>query len=156
MKALIAYFSWSNNTKTLVEAIKKEINDIDVIRIERQIPYSSDYNECAYHEAKDEVNSGTHPAIKELDVKIQNYDKIYLFFPIWWYTFPMPVATFVEKLHGFKGEVILFANSYTNDSQYMRNSLNDFKKIDNDIRVSPGLFNKSANEHIRFIKKEVK
>lgn len=151
MKRLIAYFSYSNNTKKLVEDIKKEIKDIDVIRIERVKPYSSDYDECAYHEAKDEIDNNVHPEIKDIDVDLNLYDEILLFFPIWWYTFPMPIATFIEKLDGYKGKVVLFANSYTNDYRYMKNSLRDFKKINSSIKVSEGLFNKDAKEHIKFL-----
>ena len=46
MKTFIVYFSWSNNTKRLVEEVNKKF-DFDVVRIEREIPYSNDYNECA-------------------------------------------------------------------------------------------------------------
>lgn len=152
MKRLIAYFSWSNHTKNLVEGIKKQISDLDVIRIERFKPYSSDYNECAYHEAKDEIDNNIHPSIKDIDVDLNSYDEIMIFFPIWWYTFPMPIATFIEKLAGYKGKVILFANSYTNDYRYMENSLRDFKKLDSKINVSEGLFNKDLKEHLSFIK----
>ena len=153
MKTLIAYFSWSNNTKRLVDSIKKEIKDLDVVRIERSIPYSSDYNECAYHEAKDEIDNHIHPAIKKLDIRLEEYDTILLFYPIWWYTFPMPVATLIEQLKGYQGKVILFANSYTNDPQYMENSMRDFKAIDANIQVFKGLFNRPLKEHIQMILK---
>ena len=152
MKRLITYFSYSNNTKRLVEGIKNEITDIDVIRIERKKPYSNDYDECAYHEAKDEIDNNIHPEIKEINVDLNSYDEIMIFFPIWWYTYPMPIATFIEKMHGYKGKVILFANSYANDYHYMKNSLRDFKKLDPEIDVSEGLFNKDLNEHLNFIK----
>ena len=97
MKTLIVYFSWSNNTKNLVEEINKKLH-YDVIRIEKEHPYSSDYNQCAYVEAKEEVEKHIHPQIKELKVDVNNYDRILLFFPIWWYTFPMPVGTFIEQI----------------------------------------------------------
>ena len=102
MKTLIAYFSWSNNTKKLVDKINEK-KKYDVIRIERAIPYSDDYDICAYKEAKEEVNKKIHPAIKPLDIDFGNYDQILLFFPIWWYTFPMPIATFIESIKGYKG-----------------------------------------------------
>ncbi len=151
MKNLIVYFSWSNTTKNIVEEINKEFS-FDIVRIERKIPYSSDYNICAYKEAKEEVDKNIHPEIKALNVDISSYDKILLFFPIWWYTFPMVVGTFIESLKGYKGEVILFENSYTNDKKYQDNSYNDFKKINKEIALRNGLFNKPIEEHIKFIK----
>ena len=124
----------------------------DTLRIERKEPYSEDYNTCAYVEAKEEWQKQIHPEIKGLDKDVNNYDRILLFFPIWWYTFPMPIASLIENLENFKGEIILFENSYTNDPQYYKNSLNDFKKINNKLNIKQGLFNKSVNDHIKFIK----
>lgn len=152
MKAFIAYFSWSNNTKRLVEEVNKKFN-FDVVRIERAIPYSKDYNECAYVEAKDEVSKHIHPEVKNLDIDFSSYDTILLFAPIWWYTVPMPILTFVEGLKEYKGKVVLFANSYTNDPQYMVNSKKDILEANPDINLVEGLFNKSVKEHINFISK---
>ena len=75
MKTLIAYFSWSNNTKNLVEEINKQFN-FDVIRIERKQPYSIDYHTCAYVEAKEEVEKRIHPEITGVDVDLNSYDRI--------------------------------------------------------------------------------
>lgn len=150
MKTLIAYFSWSNNTKRLVEEVNKEFN-YDVLRIERKIPYSTDYNTCAYVEAKEEVEKKIYPEIKELGIDVNKYERILLFFPIWWYTFPMPVGTFIKHIKGYKGEVIVFANSYTNDPQYMVNSMRDLNNIDGTINFKEGLFNKSVDEHINYL-----
>lgn len=151
MKEIIVYFSWSNNTKTLIEQVNKSFN-FDVVRVERKKPYSEDYNTCAYVEAKEEVEKRIYPEIKNLGVDFNKYDKILLFFPIWWYTFPMPIGTFVKQLKGFKGEVVVFANSYTNDPQYMINSMKDLRKIDSEINFKEGLFNQNARKHVDFIK----
>lgn len=153
MKNLILYFSYSNNTKNLIEQINKEFN-FDVARIERKVPYSDDYDTCAYKEAKEEWEQKIYPEINKLDIDIKSYDKILLFFPIWWYTFPMPIATAINSIKDFKGEVVVFANSYTNDPEYMKNSMNDLNKIAPEINFKEGLFNKSAPEHIKFIKGE--
>ncbi len=156
MKTLIAYFSWSNNTKTLIEEINKK-NEYDILRIKRKVPYSSNYNQCAYIEAKEEWEKRTLPEIENIDLDLNSYEKIFLFFPIWWYTIPMPVGTFVkENLNEYKGEIIIFANSYTNDPQYMVNSFNDLKKLNPKLNLKKGLFNKKPEEHILFIEKEIK
>lgn len=151
MKNLIIYFSWSGNTDKLVKEINKNFN-YDVAKIDRKEPYSEDYETCAYKEAKEEWEKHIHPEITNLDVDINNYDRILLFFPIWWYTFPMPIATLIEKFKGYTGEIVTFENSYTNDPTYIKNSLNDISKIDSKLNVTQGLFNKSVKEHIEFIK----
>lgn len=119
MKNLIVYFPWSGNTQKLAKAVDDYFG-FDTERIERTLPYSDDYDTCAYVEAKNECENHTHPQINELKFDANVYHRILLFFPIWWYSFPMPVATFIEKIKGFKGEVVLFENSYTNDAGYVK------------------------------------
>ena len=156
MKTLIAYFSWSGNTRKLIEEINKSA-DYEIIRIKRKAPYSLDYNQCAYVEAKEEWEKRTLPEIESVSLDVNSYERILLFFPIWWYTFPMPVGTFVkENLKGYKGEVIIFANSYTNDPKYMVNSFDDLKELNPGLNLKKGLLNKSTEEHILFIEKETK
>ena len=53
MSRIIVYFSWSNNTKKLVDDLTSQIQ-ADVVRVDRKVPYSTDYNTCAYVEAKEE------------------------------------------------------------------------------------------------------
>ena len=150
MKTLIIYFSWSGNTKRLVEGLNKEFS-FDAVRLERKQSYSEDYDTCAYVEAKEEWEKHIHPQIKDLGVDVNNYGRILLFFPIWWYTFPMSVGTLFEQLKGYKGEIVLFENSYTNDAKYVGNSLKNIKTIDSNLNVMQGLFNKSVKEHVDFI-----
>ncbi len=152
METLIVYFSWSGNTEKLVKDVNKQF-EYDVFKLERKKPYSSDYNTCAYVEAKEEWQKQHRPIVKMPEYNMLAYDRILLFFPIWWYTFPMPIATLIENLRGYKGEIILFENSYTNDPQYVKNVMDNFKNIDSKINVSQGLFNEPASEHIEFIKK---
>lgn len=64
----------------------------------------------------------------------------------------MPVATFVKTLAGYMGGVFVFANSYTNDPQYIQNAMQDLKALNGNINFKQGLFNKSVDDHIKFIK----
>ena len=150
MKNLIIYFSYSGNTEKLVKETNKHFG-FDTIEIDREQPYSEDYDTCAYKEAKEEWQKHIHPQIKCLDKDVNDYDRILLFFPIWWYTIPMVIATLTEKLKGYKGEIVLFENSYTNDPIYAENSLKDLKQIDGKLNFKQGLFNEDVNEHIKFI-----
>ena len=152
MKNLIVYFSWSGNTDKLVKETNAEFG-FDVARVERAVDYSTDYDTCAYVEAKGEWEQRVCPAIKNLDVNVADYDRILLFFPIWWYTYPMPIATFIKQLHDYNGEIVVFENSYTHDEKYVENSLGDIAKMDTELNVKQGLFNKSVADHVEFIKK---
>lgn len=153
MKTLIAYFSYSGNTRKLVQGIEKEFN-CPIVEIERETPYSLDYDTCAYHEAKEEWEKRLYPSIKSIDEDVSSYDTILLFFPIWWYTYPMVIASFAkEYLQGYKGEVFVFANSYTNSYSYMATSMKDLNALGLGVDFKEGLFNKSLQEHIAFLKK---
>ena len=153
MSRIIVYFSWSNNTKKLVDDLTSQIQ-ADVVRVDRKVPYSTDYNTCAYVEAKEEYEKKLLPEIQELNINFNKYEEIDLFFPIWWYTFPMPIGSFIKTIKGYKGKIVVFANSYTNDYNYMKNALRDLHAIDENLNIEEGLLNKSVSEHLKVLKGE--
>ena len=56
-------------------------------------------------------NKMIRPAIMNTDAKIENYDVVFIGFPIWWYVAPTIINTFLEK-YDFSGKkIILFATS---------------------------------------------
>lgn len=145
MKTLIAWFSWSGNTEKIAHTLQEKTNG-DLFRIERLVPYSTDYNTCAYKEAKGEKEGRVHPAIRGPLPDLSGYDNVLLAFPIWWYTMPMPVLTFLESCPDWKRKTIwLFANSYTDDPTYMDNAMQDAGKAAKNADVRRGLFNKEIS-----------
>lgn len=140
MKKAIVYFSWSNNTKELVESFNKKI---DTFRIERLIPYSKDYDKVVYVESKNEYDEKAYPEIKPINSDFSSYDVIFLFYPIWWKTIPRVVATFVKNLQ-FDKEVVVFCQSYTNDKANMVISFSDIKRVNKKIKFKQGLFNANS------------
>ena len=97
-KVLIAYFSWSGTTTRLAEHVKTMLPNATMYRIERETPYSNDYNTVAYGEAKDEADSNARPPVKNplSEKEMSEYDIIIVMYPIWWHTAPMVVGTFLE------------------------------------------------------------
>lgn len=103
-KMLIAYFSWSGNTKSIAQQIHQKVGG-DLVEIEPVQPYSRDYNTCLDEAQRDQANQ----ARPELKIRIDNmaqYDVIFLGYPNWWATIPMPVATFLEQ-YDLKGKTIV-------------------------------------------------
>lgn len=146
MQTLIAYFSWSGHTVKIAKKIAAETS-ADLFRIERQVPYSQDYETCAYKEAKEEIDQKVRPEIKTPLPDIQKYDNIIVVFPIWWYTSPLPVWKFLESYPDWKGKKIyLFANSYTDDYTYMENALKDARSSVKNAKVEAGLFNQEIEK----------
>lgn len=62
-KILVAYFSWSGTSERIAQNIINQIR-ADSFRIERETPYSDDYNTVAYGEAKDEADNNARPPLK--------------------------------------------------------------------------------------------
>lgn len=95
---LIAYFSWSGTTEKLAQHVHTKIPAATMYKIERETPYSNDYNTVAYGEAKTEADSNARPPLKEpLSAdEMKSYDAVIVMYPIWWHTAPMVVGTFLE------------------------------------------------------------
>ena len=99
-KILVAYFSWSGNTKAVAEEIHKQVGG-DIVEIVPATPYSETYS-VTVAKAKAEQAANARPAISTKIADFDKYDVVFLGYPNWWGSFPMPVATFVEtyKLDG--------------------------------------------------------
>ena len=99
-KILVAYFSWSGNTKAVAEEIHKQVGG-DIVEIVPATPYSETYS-VTVAKSKAEQAANARPAISTKIADFDKYDVVFLGYPNWWGSFPMPVATFVEtyKLDG--------------------------------------------------------
>lgn len=113
-KSLVAFFSRADesyavgyiekgNTHIVAEMIAAETG-ADLFHIETVKPYPADYNECI-EVAKREKQSKARPEIKG-DIRVEDYDMIYLGYPNWWGEMPMAVYTFIEK-HNWQGKIVV-------------------------------------------------
>ena len=112
-KVLVAYFSAQGHTKALAEKIASA-TDGKLFEIEPAIPYTEEdldgWNESA-RGTRESKDRSTRPAIKNKVENFEQYDTIYLGFPIWWYTAPTIINTFLEQ-YDTNGKVIIpFATS---------------------------------------------
>ena len=95
MKTAMIYFSYSGNTKEIISQIQEKI-EADVFEIKAKTPYSDNYDEVV-ELGQEEVNQGVLREIEDLDLNLDNYDTIILGTPVWWYTYPPVVHTFLTK-----------------------------------------------------------
>jgi flavodoxin len=103
-KILIACFSWSGNTRVVAGQIQKTVGG-DLFEIKTAKAYPKDYRECI-DVAKKEQQANARP---ELSAKVENmdaYNIIFVGYPNWWGTLPMPLFTFFES-YDFKGKTII-------------------------------------------------
>lgn len=94
-KSLIIYYSLSGNTK-MVANLLQELVGGDIMEIKTVRPYPEDFH-AVVEQAREERRTNFLPPIQPLDFNPQNYDTIYLGFPIWGNTIPQPMATFLSQ-----------------------------------------------------------
>ena len=117
-KCLIAYFSRNGqnyvsgrivdlkvgNTEVVANMIQK-ITGGDMFHIESVTAYPKDYKE-ATEVAKNELRAKARPKLTGQVENMGAYDVIFLGYPHWWGTMPMPVFTFLES-YDFSGKTIV-------------------------------------------------
>ena len=153
-KILVAYFSWSGTSERIAQNIISQTG-ADFFRIERETPYSDDYNTVAYGEAKDEADNNARPPLKDPLESVAAYDKIILCYPIWWHTAPMTVGTFLES-YDLTGKKIypISQSASMNTSQYDQ-SVAFVKECAKGATVDDGLFTKDNNAIQEYIENTV-
>lgn len=130
---LVAYFSWADNVilEEDVDAVSspsviapgnvqelagwvQEETGGDLFPIRVTEPYPSDWDDCLAR-ANQERGDQARPALEETVENLDQYDTVFLGFPIWWYTAPRVIQTFLES-YDFTGKtIILFATSGGSD-----------------------------------------
>ncbi len=111
---LVAYFSRAGenyhvgfiekgNTEIVAEMIGEKTGGT-MFQIQTTTPYPATYQECT-DVAKREQATNARPTLLE-DIEIDQYDVIFLGYPIWWNDLPMAVYTFMEN-HDFSGKTIV-------------------------------------------------
>ena len=112
-RKLVAYFSASGVTAKAAELLA-DAAGADMYQIEPAVEYTqADLNwmDKTSRSSVEMNNKKLRPAMVDTDAKIEEYDTIFLGFPIWWYVAPTIVNTFLEK-YDFSGKkIILFATS---------------------------------------------
>ena len=111
------------NTHIAAEMIAEVVNG-DIFEIKAVEAYSDVYKECAAR-AKKECDDNARPEIVD-DIDISAYEVIYLGYPNWCGTMPMPVWTFLEK-HDWTGKAI--CPFCTNEGSGLANSIADLEKL---------------------------
>ena len=112
-KKLVAYFSASGVTESAAKTLAKTIG-ADLYEIKPEIPYSKadlDWRDKNSRSSVEMNNPDSRPKIADKNANIGEYDTIFVGFPIWWYTAPTIIKTFLES-YDFSGKTIVpFATS---------------------------------------------
>ena len=112
-KKLVAYFSAGGVTADAAKKIAQGAN-ADLYEIRPEASYTAaDLNwQDKNSRSSVEMNDRTfRPALADKNAKAEEYDVIFLGFPIWWYTAPTIINTFLESYKISGKTIILFATS---------------------------------------------
>lgn len=94
-KILIAYFSRTGNTERIAKIVQQQVGG-DLFKIETETPYSDDYN-TVLDDASKEQRENARPALSSSVDNMDDYNVIFVGYPIWWGDTPMAVLTFLES-----------------------------------------------------------
>lgn len=110
---LVAYFSAGGVTARTAAALAQAIG-ADTYEITPQTPYSQadlDWTDRSSRTTKEKNDPSFRPAMAGQPLDVSPYSTVFLGFPIWWYTAPSIIKTFLES-HDFSGKtIVLFATS---------------------------------------------
>lgn len=103
MKPLIVYYSWSGTTEEAAKKIARETNG-DLIKLEPEKDYPISYGMTALKSLIEQIIHA-RPKIKTKILNFEQYDRVIIGFPIWWYNCPMLVCSFLEQ-YDFNGKQV--------------------------------------------------
>lgn len=112
-RKLVAYFSASGVTAKVAESLSEAIG-ADLYEIEPKVPYTkADLNWMDKQSRSTlEMNDpASRPAIKGMRDNMEDYDTVFVGFPIWWYVAPTIINTFLESGDFSGKKIVLFATS---------------------------------------------
>ena len=112
-KVLVAYFSASGVTKGVAQQLA-EVAGADLHEIKPAQPYTDadlDWRNKQSRSSVEMQDRKSRPAITSKLQYMKDYDVVYIGFPIWWYTCPTIINTFMEA-YDFQGKTVIpFATS---------------------------------------------
>lgn len=116
-RKLVAYFSASGVTAKVAEKLSEAIG-ADLYAIEPEVPYTKadlDWMDKKSRSTIEMNNPASRPAITGKRDNMNDYDTVFVGFPIWWYVAPTIINTFLESYDLTDRTIIPFATSGGSD-----------------------------------------
>ena len=147
-KVLGAYFSASGVTEGVAKQLA-EVTGGELHKIQPEQPYTDadlDWRDKQSRSSVEMQAEKSRPAITNKLTNMQDYDVVYVGFPIWWYTAPTIINTFLES-YDFKGKTVIpFA---TSGGSSIKKACEDLKTAYPDITWKEGkLLNRTSKKEL--------
>ncbi len=148
-KVLVAYFSASGITKGVAQQLA-EVAGADLHEIKPEQPYTDadlDWRNKQSRSSVEMQDRKSRPAITSKLQNMKDYDVVYVGFPIWWYTCPTIINTFMEA-YNFQGKIVIpFA---TSGGSSIKKACEDLKATYPNINWKEGkLMNHSTKDDLK-------
>ena len=131
-KILVSYFSASGVTKRVAEKIASSIEG-DLFEIEPVQKYTAadlDWTNKQSRSSIEMSDKSSRPEVLSKVLNINEYDTIVIGFPVWWYTAPTIINTFIEENDLSGKNIYVFVTSGGSSSG---KSFNDLKNTYSNI-----------------------
>ena len=99
----------SGSVEYLAQQIQQNTG-ADMVRIQTATPYPGNFNDLAA-QAQEEVRNNVHPQLSTNIENFDDYDVVFVGYPIWWYQMPMAMYSFFDK-YDFKGKTLIPFSSH--------------------------------------------
>ena len=149
-KILVSYFSASGVTKKVAESIKADLFEIEPVQ--KYTDEDLNWHDKKSRSSIEMQDKTSRPEIRNTVSNIDEYDTIIIGFPVWWYTAPTIINTFIEENNLEGKNVYVFVTSGGSSSQGSFKDLkNTYKNLDfiSDKRFKG---NENPEEYINWIK----
>ncbi len=130
---LVLYFSHSGNTRTIANYIHNRVGG-DIIELKTMTPYPSDYD-AVVDQAQQEQRQNARPDISTTIPNLEKYDTVFIGYPNWWGTIPMPFFTLLERYPLGRKTVIPFC---THEGSRFGRSERDLQQLCPEARMLEG------------------
>lgn len=127
---LVAYYSYTGNTEEFANIIAEETGGT-LFEIQRAEEYSD-----LYEEAEEEINNNEKPELASMPENVEQYDTIFIGYPIWWDRAPAMINTFLDNINLEGKTVIPFC---TSSSDGIEGSMTDIRNSAGEANVLEGL-----------------
>ena len=136
-KILVCYFSATGTTKRVSEQVAKIVNG-DLFEIEPVEKYTSEdlnWNNKNSRSTLEMEDVASRPKGARKVNNLEEYSKIVISFPVWWYREPSIIDTFIEENNLEGKEVYVFV---TSGGSTVDGSLESLKKHYNNLNFISG------------------
>ena len=111
----------------IAERVKDEL-ECDILELKPKVPYSNDY-QTVVDETTDNLETKETPEIEDIKTNLDDYDRVILGTPVWWYTITPPIRTFLSKYDLSGKKVYPFATN----AGWLGSTFEEIKELCNGI-----------------------